>query len=77
VTGAFPFDRRQSYIQAVRTVRKSKKDYTWEIRRLKASPAALVAVVDTPDETSAIKEAIKQFNVQPEDQKRLIALRRQ
>jgi hypothetical protein len=37
-------------------VRKSKparkKEPTWEIRRLKATPAAFIGLVDAPDETS-------------------------
>jgi hypothetical protein len=61
----------------VRSVRKTKKEYTWEIRRLKASPAAFVGLIDAADEATAVKVALKQFNVRPEDQKRLIALRHQ
>jgi hypothetical protein len=59
----------------VSSVRKTKKEYTWEIRRLKASPAAFVGLVDAPDEASAVTGAIKRFNVRPEDQGRLIAVR--
>jgi gamma-glutamylcysteine synthetase len=48
---------------------------TWEISRLKASPAAFIGLIEAPDEASAIKAAIKQFAVRPHDQKRLIAVR--
>jgi hypothetical protein len=47
---------------------------SWEIRRLKATPAAFVGLVDAPNEGSAIKAAIKQFAIRPQDQKSLIAL---
>ncbi len=50
---------------------------TWEIRRLKATPAAYIGLVDAPNEASAVKAAIKQFAIRPEDQKRLIAVRHQ
>jgi hypothetical protein len=59
----------------VRTV--GKKDHTCEIRRLKAAPATFVGLLNAPDEATAIKVAIKQFDVRPEDQKRLIAVRHQ
>jgi hypothetical protein len=55
-------------------VSKKKKERTWEIRRLTASPAAFVGLVDAPDEAKAKERVIKQFAIRPEDQKRLIAL---
>jgi hypothetical protein len=54
-----------------------KKEYTWEIRRLKASPAAFVGLVDAPDEASVVETAIKGYDIRTEDQKRLIAVRHQ
>jgi len=57
--------------------RKSRRIPTWEIRRLKATPAAFVGLVDAPDQVSAVKAAIKQFAIPPRDQKSLIALRHQ
>jgi len=52
-----------------------KKVRTWEVRRLTASPATFVGFVEAPDEAGAVKAAIKQFDVRPQDQKRLIAVR--
>ena len=60
----------------MRRVRKTK-EFTWEIRRLKASPAALVGLVEAPDEASAIKRAVKEYEIRREDHKRLIAVRHQ
>jgi hypothetical protein len=34
-------------------VSKKKKEHTWEIRRLTASPAAFVGLVEAPDEAKA------------------------
>lgn len=54
-----------------------KKERTWKIRRLKASPAALVGLVDAPDEEWIIKVAIEEYRIRCEDQNRLIAVRHQ
>jgi 1,2-phenylacetyl-CoA epoxidase PaaB subunit len=40
--------------------------------RLKATPAAFVGLVHAPDKASALKAAIKQFNIRREDQSRFI-----
>jgi hypothetical protein len=46
--------------------RKSKRQHTWEIRRLTASPpVALVGSVDVPDEARAKERAILQFTSGP------------
>ncbi len=58
-----------------RPKRKPARSPTWEIRRLRATPAAFIGLVDAPDETSAVKAAIKQFAIRPQDQKHLIAVR--
>jgi 1,2-phenylacetyl-CoA epoxidase PaaB subunit len=44
--------------------------------RLKASPAAFVGLVHAADRESAIKTAIKQFEIRPADQRRLLAVKR-
>jgi hypothetical protein len=54
--------------------RKREKDRTWEIRRLKGTPAALVGLVKAPYEAKAKERAIKQFQIRPEDRDRLIAV---
>jgi 1,2-phenylacetyl-CoA epoxidase PaaB subunit len=51
--------------------------YTWEVRRLKSSPALLLGLVDAEDEAEALERAIEQFDVRPEDQKRLLVRRYQ
>lgn len=51
-----------------RPVRK-KKLQTWEVIRLKASPAAFVR---WPDKQTALKLAIEQFKVRKADQWRLL-----
>ena len=56
---------------------RKTKELTWAIRRLKASPAALVGLVEAPDEAAAIKRSIKEYDVRREDHKRLIAVRHQ
>jgi hypothetical protein len=55
-----------------------KQDYTWYIYRLRSTPAAFVGMVEAPDEATAIKKAIAEFDItDTEQQKRLIAQRRE
>jgi len=48
----------------------------WAIYHITGTPAKLLGHVEAPDEASAIKQAIEEFNVAPELQKRLLAQRR-
>jgi hypothetical protein len=48
----------------------------WAIYHIKGTPAKLLGHVEAPDEETAIKQAIEDFNVAPELQKRLLARRR-
>jgi hypothetical protein len=43
--------------------------------RLNASPAAFIGMVETEDETTAVKAAVKQYRIRPEDERRVIAIR--
>jgi hypothetical protein len=57
-----------SYICAMRQ-RKSQRERrvtTWQICRLRRTPAAFVGLVDAPDAASAKGRAIKQFGGRPE-----------
>jgi hypothetical protein len=49
---------------------------SWNIYVLRASPARFVGVVEAADADAAIEEAIKEFQIEPSRQKRLIAVRR-
>jgi hypothetical protein len=59
--------------------RKSNKQgrrvTTWQISRLRGTPAAFIGLVDAPDAASAKAQAVKQFDIRPEDRDRLIAVR--
>jgi hypothetical protein len=52
------------------------KQYTWNIYHIKGTPAALLGRVEAPDEETAIRKAIDQFEIDPALQKRLLAQRR-
>jgi hypothetical protein len=52
------------------------RQHRWAIYHIKGTPAKLLGHVEAPDEESAIKKAIEEFNVAPEFQKRLLAQRR-
>jgi|HubBroStandDraft_6_1064221.scaffolds.fasta_scaffold921758_2 hypothetical protein len=54
----------------------AKKEYSWNIYRLRGTPAQLIGRVEAPDEATAIKKAIEEFKItNPVMQKRLIAQR--
>jgi hypothetical protein len=53
-----------------------RRQHRWAIYHLKGTPAKLLGHVEAPDEESAIKRAIEEFNVPRELQKRLLAQRR-
>ena len=42
---------------------KRKRETEWEVIRLKATPAAFVGSVQAPDKATALRTAIKQFNI--------------
>ena len=52
-----------------------KREYQWQVIRLKPSPAVFVGIVEAPDEASAKSQAIKQFDIRPEDRDRLLVRR--
>jgi hypothetical protein len=47
------------------------KQYTWDVYHIKGTPAALLGRVEAPDEESAIRKAIEEFEISPALQKRL------
>jgi len=49
---------------------------TWQISRLRGTPAAFIGLIDAPDAASAKAQAVKQFDIRPEDRDRLIAVQR-
>ena len=54
----------------------AKKEYSWNIYRLRGTPAQLIGRVEAPDEATAIKKAIEEFKItNPVMQRRLIAQR--
>jgi hypothetical protein len=54
----------------------TRKQHTWEIYRIRGAPAEFLGCVTAPDESRALEEAAREFNVTDiEQQKRLVALR--
>jgi hypothetical protein len=54
----------------------SNKLYRWPISRIRGTPAEFIGYVDAPDEATAIKNAIEEFEItDPEKKKRLVAQR--
>ena len=42
---------------------RQQETYRWRISRLKATPAQYIGEVEAPDEASAIKKAIEEFQI--------------
>jgi hypothetical protein len=55
--------------------RRRRSVATWQISKLRGTPAAFVGLVDAPDAATAKDRAIKQFAIRKEDRDRLIAVR--
>ena len=53
----------------------AKKTYTWEILWAQGQTLIVVGSVEAPDQKSAIQKAIKELDIQPHEQKRLMAVR--
>jgi hypothetical protein len=52
----------------------ARKEYSWNVYRLRGTPAQFIGSVEAPDEATAIKKAIEEFKItDPVMQKRLIA----
>jgi hypothetical protein len=52
-----------------------KKPMQWDVYRLKGSPAAFIGIVYAADEKAALKAAIKEFAITPDQQDRLLIRR--
>ena len=55
--------------------RAGRRATIWQICRLRGTPAAFIGLIDAPGAATAKERAVKQFDIRPEDQKRLIAVR--
>jgi hypothetical protein len=56
---------------------KQQELHSWAIYRVRGTPAQFVGIVyNQPDEASAIKQAIEEYKVPPNQRGRLIAQRR-
>lgn len=57
-----------------RMAKKKPRPRRWEVYRLKGAAGAFVGSVHAPDESAALKEAIKEFQItNPDHVKRLYA----
>jgi hypothetical protein len=57
-------------------MKPTKQTHSWAVYRLKGTPAKLVGIGDDqPDEAAAIEQAIKKYDLPPNERGRLLAQR--
>jgi hypothetical protein len=62
---------------AKRATTKQQQTHSWAVYHIKKTPAKFVGFVnDQPDAESAIRQAIKEYDVAPNERGRLMAQRR-
>ena len=55
-------------------MKKSPEMRTWEVSRIKGTPAVILGRINAPDAETAVKEWIEKFGItDPEHQQRLVA----
>ena len=53
----------------------AQQNHSWAVYHIRGTPAKLIGIIDAPDKETAIKRAIEEYNVPPNERGRLMARR--
>jgi len=53
----------------------AQQNHSWAVYHIRGTPAKLIGIIDAPDKETAIKTAIEEYNVPPNERGRLMARR--
>jgi hypothetical protein len=55
---------------------RSIKTYRWRISRIRGTPAEFIGYVEAPDDASAIKKAIEEFQITDREKRERLVVQR-
>jgi len=56
-------------------MKKPKPEYAWRVTLIRSTPARSLGSVEAPDEKTAIEKAVEEFQLSPEQKKRVVVQR--
>jgi hypothetical protein len=70
-----PWTFTMGHIARIKKPTEPEQQYRWQIYHIRGTPAQYLGMVEAPDAAGAIRKAITELKVPPQQRKRLIAVR--